>query len=146
MSRGRTVAAFATEAATEATVEECLRFDPPLHLFPRYAQEDVEVAGVRLRAGNRGRAALRRRQPGPGPIPEAHVFNPAGLWRDRRRGHAAFGGGIHFCLGAPLARLELQVALPMLFARLPGIHLKGRPRYRDAYHFHGLEALNVGWP
>jgi unspecific monooxygenase len=56
-----------------------------------------------------------------------------------------FGGGIHFCIGAPLARLEMAVALPILFARLPGLKLAERPRRRDAYHFHGLETLRVAW-
>ena len=51
----------------------------------------------------------------------------------------AFGAGIHFCVGAPLARLEMATALPILFARLPGLRLAEKPRYRDAYHFHGLE-------
>jgi unspecific monooxygenase len=50
---------------------------------------------------------------------------------------------LHFCIGAPLARLELQVALPVLWARLPGLRLADRPRYADIYHFHGLERLMV---
>jgi len=49
-------------------------------------------------------------------------------------------------IGAPLARLELQIALPALFEGLPGIFLAEPPRYRDNYHFHGLAALDVGWP
>ena len=59
--------------------------------------------------------------------------------------HIAFGAGIHFCIGAPLARLEMQVALPILFSRLPGLRLAGEPRYRNSWHFHGLEALDVDW-
>jgi unspecific monooxygenase len=55
----------------------------------------------------------------------------------------SFGAGIHFCVGAPLARLELQIALPILFDRLPGLRLAAPPRYGDVYHFHGLEALRV---
>jgi unspecific monooxygenase len=55
----------------------------------------------------------------------------------------SFGAGIHFCIGAPLARLELQVSLKVLFERLPGIKLGSEPRFRDSYHFHGLEALRV---
>ena len=58
---------------------------------------------------------------------------------------STFGAGIHFCLGAPLARLELRVALPILFARLPDLRLARPPRYRDAFHFHGLEALEAAW-
>lgn len=57
----------------------------------------------------------------------------------------SFGAGIHFCVGAPLARLELQVALPVLFRRLPGLALAEPPVYADRYHFHGLERLNVRW-
>jgi cytochrome P450 len=57
--------------------------------------------------------------------------------------HLAFGAGLHFCVGAPLARMEMQIALPILFARCPGIRLADRPRYADIYHFHGLEELIV---
>ena len=49
--------------------------------------------------------------------------------------------GLHFCVGAPLARLELQIALPILFDRLPGLRIAAPPRYKDVYHFHGLESL-----
>ncbi len=54
-----------------------------------------------------------------------------------------FGAGLHFCVGAPLARLELQLALPILFARCPGLRLAEPPRYADVYHFHGLQRLMV---
>ncbi len=139
-------AAFATEAATEATVEECLRFDPPLHLFARFAQEDADVAGVRLARGAQVALLYGAANRDPARYPEAHVFNPARPAAGPGAAHAAFGGGIHFCLGAPLARLELQTALPLLFRRLLGIRLAGTPRYRDSYHFHGLAALEVAWP
>jgi cytochrome P450 len=59
--------------------------------------------------------------------------------------HVTFGAGIHFCIGAPLARLEMQVALPILFARLPGLRLAATPCYRNSWHFHGLESLPVTW-
>ncbi|MGL5008339.1 MAG: cytochrome P450, partial [Paracoccaceae bacterium] len=57
--------------------------------------------------------------------------------------HVSFGAGLHFCVGAPLARLELQIALPILFARLPTLRLTTPPRYANVYHFHGLESLMV---
>ena len=136
--RGR---AFADESATAATVEELLRFDPPLHLFTRYALEDAEFAGVRFKKGERLGLLLGAANRDPARFPDPDVF-------DSRRSpnpHVSFGAGIHFCVGAPLARLELTVALPILFARLPGLRLAEPPRYRDAFHFHGLEALKVEW-
>jgi unspecific monooxygenase len=71
---------------------------------------------------------------------------PDAFWPERPDGrHVSFGAGIHFCIGAPLARLELQVALKILFDRLPALSFAERPRYRATYHFHGLEALTVAW-
>ena len=55
--------------------------------------------------------------------------------------NVSFGAGLHFCVGAPLARLELQIALPILFSRLPRLRLAAKPHYADVYHFHGLAAL-----
>jgi unspecific monooxygenase len=55
----------------------------------------------------------------------------------------AFGSGVHFCVGAPLARLEMKIALPILFERLPDLRLDGAPQYGDVYHFHGLIGLRV---
>lgn len=136
---------FGSDAAIDATVEECLRFDPPLHLFNRVAQEDVQFAGVSLPRGTEVALLYGAANRDPSRYPMAHCFDPRRPMAGAAFSHSAFGGGIHFCLGAPLARLELQVALPTLFRRLPGLHLQGQPRYRDNYHFHGLEALNVGW-
>jgi cytochrome P450 len=141
-----TAAAFAGAASTEAAVEECLRFDPPLHLFCRYAQEDLEVAGVSLLRGDQVALLYGAANRDPARFANAHVFDPSRPPAGGAAGHAAFGGGIHFCLGAPLARLELQMALPILFKRLPGLRLDGRPKYRDNYHFHGLRELRVTWP
>jgi cytochrome P450 len=59
--------------------------------------------------------------------------------------HVSFGAGIHYCVGAPLARLEMQTALRVLFKRLPRLKLDGIARYRDTWHFHALESLPVTW-
>jgi cytochrome P450 len=134
-------AAFASQSATQATVEELLRLDPPLHLFARYALEEVEFAGVRLRRNEKIGLLLGAANRDPERFPAPNAFDPART----PNAHLSFGAGIHFCLGAPLARLELAVALPILFARLPGLRLDGTPRYRDAFHFHGLAALRVEW-
>ena len=134
-------AACADARATEATVEELLRFDAPLHLFTRYALEDVEIAGVRLRQGERIGLLLGAANRDPGVFLDPSRFDPARTPNP----HVAFGAGIHFCVGAPLARLELRVALPILVRRLPDLRLAEAPRYRDAYHFHGLDGLRVAW-
>ena len=141
-----TSAAFGGEAATEATVEECLRYDPPLHMFNRIAQEDVEIAGISLKRGTEVALLYGAANRDPSRYPNAHLFDPGRSVHGHASAHASFGGGIHFCLGAPLARLELKIALPILFERLPGIFIREKPRYRDTYHFHGLTSLELGWP
>ncbi len=130
---------FATPAATAATVEEVLRFDPPLHLFTRIALQDVEVLGCALPRGATVGCLLAAANRDP-----ARYANP-GAFAPGRAGPAqlAFGAGLHFCVGAPLARLELAVALPRLFARLPGLALAESAVYADRYHFRGLERLRL---
>ena len=123
----------------EATVEEILRHDPPLHLFTRWVREDCEVLGVAMTAGMQVGCLLAAGNRDPAVWERPEVFDPA----RPVRANLAFGGGIHFCVGAPLARLELGIALPILFERLPGLALAATPRYADIYHFHGLEALEV---
>lgn len=123
----------------EACVEETLRYDPPLHLFTRYALEDLECAGIHLKKGESVGLMLGAANRDPARFPEPDRF-----LRDRDPNpQVAFGAGIHFCIGAPLARLELQIAMPLLFQRLPRLALAGQPSYRNAYHFHGLERLDV---
>ena len=130
---------FANAAATASAVEELLRFDPPLHMFTRYALEPVEIDGIRFQVGDKVGLLIGAANRDPAIFPEPDRFDPA-------RGstnHVAFGGGIHFCVGAPLARLELQTALPILFDRLPNLTLNSEPAYADRYHFHGLKRLDV---
>lgn len=121
----------------EPTVEEILRFDPALHLFTRWCYEDVEVMGQTFRRGDQIGLLLAAANRDPGQWDRPDRFNPARVAKP----NATFGAGLHFCVGAPLARLELQIALPILFARLPGLRLAATPRYADVYHFHGLTAL-----
>ena len=131
---------FATDEQTEATVEECLRFDAPLHLFTRYALEDVEFdGGPTLRRGEQIGIMLGAANRDPRRFERPDTFDP---FRPDG-GNVSFGAGIHFCIGAPLARLELTTSLGLLFDRLPGLRLTGSPAYRDIYHFHGLDAVDV---
>jgi cytochrome P450 len=134
-------ACFADEQSTAATVEEALRFDPPLHFFDRYALEPVEVAGVKLRRGEKIGLLLGAANRDPARYVHPHRFDPARPLLP----HLSFGAGIHFCIGAPLARLEMQAALPVLFGRLKGLRLAAPPSYRNSWHFHGLESLPVTW-
>lgn len=123
----------------EGTVEEILRYDPPLHMFTRHVYERVEVGRAVLEPGSEVALMLGAagRDPAMWDAPER--FDPARPIKT----HLAFGAGRHFCVGAPLARLELRIALPILFQRCPEITLTGTPRYADLYHFHGLERLAV---
>lgn len=126
---------------SEGHVEELLRFDAPLHLFTRYALENVEFNGLKLGKGETVGLLLGAANRDPARFPDPDRFDPGRAPNP----HVSFGAGIHFCVGAPLARLELNVALPILFERLPGLKLAQPPSYRDAYHFHGLDRLDLFW-
>jgi cytochrome P450 len=132
---------FADDAQTAATVEECLRFDAPLHMFTRYALSDLEYEGMAFRKGEVIGLMLGAANRDPVRFNKADSFDP---FRSDGQ-NVSFGAGIHFCIGAPLARIELQVAMATLFKRLPGLKLASEPRYNNVYHFHGLERLDVRW-
>ncbi|CAN7459957.1 cytochrome P450 [Devosia sp. LjRoot16] len=135
-------ALFADADQTEATVEECIRFDAPLHMFTRYALQDVTLDnGLSFKQGETIGLMLGAANRDPSRFAEANRFDPF-----RKDGaNVSFGAGIHFCIGAPLARIELQVAMQTLFDRLPGLKLAAEPQYKNIYHFHGLERLEVSW-
>ena len=128
-----------TAASAETTVEEILRFDPALHLFTRWAYEDVEMMGHRFRRGDQVGLMLAAANRDPGAWEDADQFRPL----RPVKANVTFGAGLHFCVGAPLARLELQTALPILFARCKHLRLAEAPVYADVYHFHGLRSLMV---
>lgn len=123
------------------TTEEILRFDPPLHMFTRWAYEDVELFGHIFKPSDEVACLLASAN-----HDRAVYTNPQRFFADRiDKANTSFGGGLHFCVGAPLARLELQIALPILFARYPDLRLNSPPQYADLYHFHGLSTLPVTW-
>ena len=122
-----------------ATVEELLRFDPPLHMFTRFANEDIALGDVTLMKGDEVALMLGAAGRDPALFDAPGTFNPTRTAKP----HVAFGGGLHFCVGAPLARLELHVALPALFAHLPNMALAEPPRYANTYHFHKLDRLMI---
>ncbi|HYY78112.1 MAG TPA: cytochrome P450 [Actinomycetes bacterium] len=120
-------------------VEELLRWDTPLPMFERWVLQDVELAGVRVPKGaelgllfasaNRDPAAFAE----PDRLDLGRHPNP----------HLTFGAGTHFCLGAPLGRLELQATFAALLDRLPGLALAAEPRWKPTYVLRGLQTLPV---
>ncbi len=118
-------------------VEEILRFDPALHMFTRWCYEDVTIAGHSFARGHQVALLLAAANRDPALWDDPATFNP----QRPPKQHVSFGAGLHFCVGAPLARLELQVALPILFERLQGLRIVKPPRYANVFHFHGLESL-----
>ena len=125
----------------DKVVAECMRHDAPLHLFTRFAQEKVQLSDtVTVEAGDEIALLLGAANHCPLQFESPDKFDTT-----RSGDHVSLGAGIHFCVGAPLARLELRVALSLLFKRLPGLKLTSDPQYRDSFHFHGLESLHVAW-
>lgn len=123
----------------DGAIEEMLRFDSPLQLFERTAKEDTEVAGVSLRAGDKIAALLGSANRDPLAFDNADTFD---VTREPNN-HIAFGAGIHFCLGAPLARLELGITVPLLLTRFPDLRLAGEPVRRDTFVLRGYHYVPV---
>jgi cytochrome P450 len=124
-------------------VEEFLRFDGPVNPgVTRYATEDLEIAGVRIARGDVVLLATAAADRDPARFPDPDRLDVAAA----ERGHLGFGHGIHYCLGAPLARLEGQVAFAALLARLPQLALAVPPedlRWSGGGVLRGLRALPV---
>jgi cytochrome P450 len=126
------------DAAVERLVEEFLRHDSPLHLFERTAKEPASVAGVDLEPGEKVAALLGAANRDPKVFADPDRFDPT---RDPNP-HLAFGAGIHFCIGAPLARLELAISLRTLLARHPRLELVEAVQ-RPTFVLRGFERLVV---
>ncbi|MBO0662697.1 cytochrome P450 [Jiella sp. MQZ9-1] len=135
---------FADTRQAEAAIEETLRLDPPLHLFERFALETIELpGGVTLERGDKVALLLAAANRDPQAYGQPGRFIPDRFLARETKTLTSFGGGIHFCIGAPLARLELRIGLERLFRRCPKLTIAAPPRYRDNWHFHGLERLEV---
>ncbi|GAA0385659.1 cytochrome P450 [Acrocarpospora corrugata] len=123
-------------------VEELLRYLTVVQVaFPRFAREDVVIAGQQISRGQMVLCSLvaANRDPALGPVMDG--VDPS---RDARS-HLAFGHGIHRCVGAPLAQMELRIAFPALLRRFPTLRLSGEPRFRALAIVYGLDALPVEW-
>ena len=123
----------------ETAVDEFLRFDSPLHLFERTATEDTVIGGVEIRKGQRIAALI-----GSANRDEEVFERPTELDLTRSPNpHIGFGAGIHFCIGAPLARLEMSTALPMLIEKYPNLSLAQEPVLRPTFVLRGYEKVLV---
>lgn len=123
-----------------SAVEEMLRWDAPLQLFERWVLDtDVEIAGQRMQVGDEIAMLFGAANRDP-----AHFDDPTRF--DAGRGdatHVGFGGGIHFCIGAPLARLELEISVAELARRFPRLSLAVEPEYHPTFVIRGLTGLEL---
>jgi cytochrome P450 len=127
-------------ALAVSAVEEILRFDGPTAAMVRIAREDLPIDGRMVRRGDRLFLMINAANRDPRQFTQPERLD---LRRADNR-HLAFGHGIHFCLGAPLARLEGQIALPALLARFPKLGLRrDGPEWLDSLVFRGMRSLPV---
>ncbi|WP_253832290.1 cytochrome P450 [Actinokineospora globicatena] len=120
-------------------VEELLRFDPPLQLFERTATAPVVVGEYEVAAGTKVAALLGAAARDPAVFDEPDRLD---ITRSPNP-HLSFGAGIHYCVGAPLARVEIAAALRALCDRLPGLRLASEPLRRPEFVIRGLQSLPV---
>jgi hypothetical protein len=137
------LARFRTDPkAVNALVEEVLRHDPPVDITGRVVSQAGMMAGCPVQSGQSVTVSLRAANRDPEVWEDPHRFDIS----RKHQPHVAFGGGSHICIGAPLARLEAQVALVRLFERFPDLRLAepaAAPEWRALPFFRGLERLPV---
>jgi cytochrome P450 len=128
------------DAGVEAAIEEILRFDPPLQWFERWVlDEGVELGGIRVPKGGRVALVIGAANRDPARFPDPDRFDVGRT----DTAHLSFGGGIHFCIGAPLARMELAVTLGHLLGLAPDLELASPAARRPTFQFRGFERLEV---
>ena len=128
------------EVPARVAVEEMLRWDPPLHLFERWVlDEGVEIAGRPLKVGEEVAMLFGAAQRDPRRFADPDRFDVG----RGDAGHVGFGGGIHFCVGAPLARQEIEVSVAGLAARFPHLSVASEPEYHPNFVIRGLKGLHL---
>ena len=126
-------------ALLPTAIEEFMRYDSPLQLFERTATEDVELGGITVERGRKIAALLGAANRDPAVFAGADTFDVGRADNP----HITFGAGIHFCIGAPLARVELQATFGALLDRTSTIELGGEPVRRPEFVIRGLRTLPV---
>jgi len=120
-------------------VEELMRFDTPLQMFERWVLEDIEVRGVPIPRGSEVALLFGSANHDPAVFADPERLD----LRRTENPHISFGAGIHYCLGAPLARIELIASFGALLAKAPGLRLEREPVWKPGYVIRGLERLEV---
>jgi cytochrome P450 len=138
LTTGRAPIDVTDDGAVEAAVEEFLRHDSPLQLFERTATADLNLLGQEITTGQKAIALLGAANRDPEVFAHPDRFDPLRAPNP----HLAFGLGIHFCMGAPLARLEMQIALRTLLTRYPDVALTEAVR-RPTFVLRGFEHVRV---
>jgi cytochrome P450 len=133
------VALGANAERVSAVIEETLRYDPPVHLVVRIAADDMTIGDTKVAKGDSMMLLLAAAGH------DASEFDSPGIFDPDRKvfRHLAFGKGLHYCLGAPLARLEAAVALSAVTARFPDARIAGAPVYKPNITLRGLATLDV---
>jgi cytochrome P450 len=121
-------------------IDELLRYDTPLQLFERWVLEDVEIRGVEVPKGAELGLVFGSANRDPAVFADPDRLD---LGRPEVAQHLSFGAGVHYCLGAPLGRLELELSFGTLLRRLPGMEPAAEPAWKPTYILRGLEALRV---
>ena len=123
-------------------IEEALRLEPPIKAFFRVAKSDTEVGGVKIRAGSRLAVLFASANHDDLHFTDPELFD---IHRENAGDHLAFGLGIHYCLGASLARTEARIAFEVLLSRLHGIRLGAGNDFNHtpSFIFRGLNALHL---
>ena len=134
-----TAALAADPQRVSAVVEETLRYDPPVQLMGRIAADDMTIGGADIPKGDVMMLLLAAAHHDPAAVDRPDEFDPD---REAIR-HLGFGKGPHFCLGAPLARLEAAVALSKVTARFPKAQMAGEPQYKPNVTLRGLASLEI---
>jgi cytochrome P450 len=124
---------------TSTALEEFMRFDAPLHLFERTATADTQIGGVEIKQGQKIAALIGSANRDDSIFSSAESMD---VTRDPNP-HIGFGAGIHFCLGAPLARLEMSVSLPALWEKYPEMQLSAKPVRRPTFVLRGYENVFI---
>ncbi|HET8846967.1 MAG TPA: cytochrome P450, partial [Ktedonobacteraceae bacterium] len=130
----------ANPALMTGAIEECLRYDSPVQFTARLAKQTIELGGKKIYRGQSVMLMLGAANRDPAMFADPNTFD---ICRQNNR-HLAFGQNIHYCIGAPIARLEMRIVLETLLRRMPNLHLADEELvWQDNLSFHGVKSLPV---